>query len=257
MLFLLLTVCLAACSAFGEDVIREESIAATLATGDLVAIFNINGNISVEGWDSDAVEVVYTITCGNQEEMDAVEVLCDLSKGVVCEVEYDNDWNDDHHSEVDFQVRVPGNLALCFELTDVNGDVSISSAEGTLLIEVVNGDVSASEFAGEVVIELVNGSVITTGIPELSEISIVNGDIICCVKEIGSDLVLGSINGGISVDLAANATVEIETISGDIDISSCFNALIVEHIAGTTASFGEGEYGIDISTVSGDIEITD
>ncbi len=256
-LSLLMTVCLAAGSAFGDEVIREESIAATLATGDTVAIFNINGDITVEGGASDEVEVVYTITCEDQEELDAVEVLCDLSSGISCEVEYDNDWNEDHHGEVEFQVRVPGNLALSFELANVNGDVSISSARGTLSVQTVNGDVSTDEFKGEAVIELVNGSITVTDTPELSEVSIVNGNIICRVDELESDLTLSSINGGIRVDLTANAVVEIETISGDIVILDSFNAIIRENIVGASASFGEGEYTIHVSTVSGDIEIND
>ena len=257
MLYLALTVCFAAVSAFGEDVIREESIAVTPAAGDIVAISNINGSISVEGRDSDVVEVVYVITCETQEEMDAVEVLCDLSNGVVCEVEYDNNGNDDYHGEVEFRVWVPENLELSFELANVNGDASISFAEGTLLIEVVNGDISASHFNGEVNIELVNGSVTTADISKLSGVDIVNGDIICSIGEVENDIFLSSVNGEISIDLVTDAIVKIETLSGEIGVSRGFNADIEESIAGKSTSFGYGEHTIAVSTVSGDITISD
>lgn len=257
LLFLALTVCVATGIVYGEDVVREETITATLAADKPVSICNINGDITVEGWDSDQVEVVYIITCDDQEEMDAIDVLCDLSNGIECEVEYDADWNDNHSGEVVFLVKVPENLALDYELIDVNGDVSMSSACGTVCIEVVNGDITATNFDGEAVIDLVNGSVAAFGIPELDEINIVNGDITCVVSELNNDLYLSGVNGEITVDLAAAVIVEIETINGDIDVSDSFNARIEEQIVGASATFGEGEHVIVISTVSGDIEIND
>lgn len=257
LLFLTLTVCLATGIVYGEDVVREETITATLAADKPVSICNINGDITVEGWDSDQVEVVYIITCDDQEEMDAIDVLCDLSDGIVCEVEYDEDWDDNHSGEVVFLVKVPENLALDYQLTDVNGDVSMSSASGTVSIEVVNGNITATDFDGEAVIELVNGSVSVFGIPELDEINIVNGNITCVVSELSNDLSLCGVNGEITVNLTTASIVEIETINGDIEISEGFNADIEEEIVGAYATFGEGEHTITISTVSGDIEIND
>ncbi len=259
-MLVVLTVCLVAGSAFGEDVVFEETITANLSADELVSICNVNGDISVEGWDSDEVEVVYIITCDDQEDMDAVKVNCDLSDGIVCEVEYDSDWNDlnnGNSGEVTFNVKVPENLALDFILDNVNGDITILSATGTSVIELVNGDVNASDFDGAAVIELVNGSVITSGIPELDEVNIVNGDITCSVFELNNDLSLSSVNGEIVLDLGAAVNVEIETINGDIDVSDSFNARIEEEIVGAYASFGTGEHTIEISTVSGDIEVND
>jgi len=257
LLFLALTVCFATGIVYGEDVVREETITATLAADKPVSICNINGDITVEGWDSDQVEVVYIITCDDQEEMDAIDVLCDLSNGIECEVEYDEDWDGNHSGEVVFLVKVPENLALDYELTDVNGDVSLSSARGTVRIEVVNGDITAADFDGEAVLVVVNGSVTASGIPELDEISIVNGDITCFVSELNNDLSLSGVNGEITVNLAATVKVEIDTIHGDIDVSDSFNARIEEEIVGASATFGEGGHLIEISTVSGDIEIND
>lgn len=257
LLLIMLVVCFVAGSAIGEDVVRVETVIVTPGTDDTVAIFNFNGDISVEGRDSNEVEVVYTITCDDQEEMDALDVLCDLSSGIAFEVEYDNDWDDNHNGQVAFLVRVPQNLALKYEIENVNGNVVISSAAGTASIEVVNGDIAVSDFEGKVVIDLVNGSVSTVSISEPDEINIVNGEITCIVNELKSDLTLSSINGGISVDLAADAVVEIESLSGRIDVSNGFNVVIEEDVVGFSAGFGQGEHKIIISTVSGDIEVND
>ncbi len=157
LLFLVLTVAFVTTVALGEDVVREETITVSLDSDDPVSILNINGDISIEGWDSDEVEVVYVITCDDQEEMDAIDVLCDLSDGIVCEVEYDVDWDDNHSGEVTFMIKVPENLELDYGIQNVNGNVSISSAAGVAELAVVNGEIDANEFEGAVVIELVNG----------------------------------------------------------------------------------------------------
>ncbi len=254
---LALTVCFAVGFSFAEDVVFEENITATLSADELVGIYNINGDISVEGWDSDEVEVVYIITCENQEEMDAISVDCDLSEGILCEVEYDEDWDEDINGEVVFMVKVPENISLDYEIAAVNGDVSLNSAQGTVCIEVVNGDISATDVIGETTIDLVNGSVTTAGIPELDEINIVNGDITCMVVELDNDLCLSGVNGEICIDLTADASVIIETLSGGIDIADTFNAHIEDDIVGASTSFGDGEHQIIITTVSGDIEVSD
>ncbi len=257
LLFLVLTVAFATTVAFGEDVVREEIITVTLDSDDPVSILNINGDISVEGWDSDEVEVVYVITCDDQDEMDAIDVLCDLSDGVVCEVEYDEDWDDDHSGEVTFMIKVPENLELDYGIQNVNGNVSISSAAGVAELAVVNGEIDANEFDGAIVIELVNGSVNTYAVSELDEISIVNGDITCDISELSNNIDLSGVNGEITLNLSADAIVEIETLSGDIDIADAFDANVIEEIVGASAEFGEGEHIIVISTVSGDIEVNE
>ena len=257
----LITLCLfvfsASASASAEDVVREETITAALNAGEKIQIDNINGDISVEGWSSDEVEVVYTITCDNQEDMDAIEVVCDLDDGISCEVNYEEDWYRNHSGEVNFQIRVPSSQILKYELCDVNGDVSISSAAGSVILEVVNGEIDASEFTGEMTVELVNGSVTTSAVTDLQKVEIVNGSISCSIDQMGSDLSLSSVNGEIEVKLTTDASVEIETLNGDIEIASSFNPHIAEDIVGSSASFGNGEYNLEISAVSGDVEITD
>jgi DUF4097 and DUF4098 domain-containing protein YvlB len=257
LLFLIATVCLVAFSASAEDVVREENITAVLNSGDCLEISNINGEISIQEWDSDAVQAVYTITCETQEELDAIDVVCDTVNEFICEVKYNEDWNRDQSGHVNFQVKVPSDLALAYELSNVNGIVTISSACGTALLEVVNGDIIARDFNGDMVVELVNGTVTTSGITNLKQVDIVNGTINSRVDYMGSDLSISSVNGEIKIELMADASVKIETLSGDISITDSFNALIAENIAGSSASFGNGEYDLDISTVSGDIEITD
>lgn len=257
LMLLLLTVAIVASVSFGEDVVREETITASLESSDLVSILNVNGDISLEGWDSEEVEIVYVITCDNQEEMDAIDVLCDLSDGIACEVDYDEDWDESHSGEVTFMVKVPEDLELDYEIADVNGNIFMSYASGNALLDVVNGEIEASNFDGAVVIELVNGSVNTHSISELDEISVVNGDIICEVSELSNDIFLSGVNGEIILNLDAEAMVEIETVSGDIDLSDSFNAIVMEELVGAGAEFGEGEHRIVITTVSGDIEVND
>ncbi|MCK5065297.1 MAG: hypothetical protein KAQ97_08440 [Candidatus Fermentibacteraceae bacterium] len=72
---------------------------------------------------------------------------------------------------------------------------------------------------------------------------------------IENDIEIAVVNGSIILDLGVDALVEIETVSGTIDIVEAFNARVIENIVGYSSEFGEGEYSIEISTVSGDISI--
>ena len=46
-------------------------------------------------------------------------------------------------------------------------------------------------------------------------------------------------------------------MSGDIDVAGAFDVAVVEDLVGSSANFGNGEYSIVISTVNGDIEVTE
>ncbi len=257
LLLLTLIVCTVTGFAIAEDIVREEKVTVVLEADDLVSIDNINGEITVEGWDSEEVEVVYVITCENQEEMDAIEVVCDVSDGINCEVEYDADWDDNHSGEVTFMIKVPEDLELDYGIANVNGNVSISSAAGVAELAVVNGEVNADDFQGTVVIELVNGQVNVSAVPQLKEIDVVNGSIECEIDELNNNLFLSSVNGEISVNLSADVKIEIETIHGDVDIADSFDPSVRERTVGISASLGDGEHTIIITTVNGDIEVND
>ena len=240
---------------YAEDAVKEESISVEVSSGDQVEIYTVNGSIITEEWSSDQVEVSYIITCETEEELDFISVECNTSSGITCEVDYDNSWDDSHSGSVDFEVKIPSAIPVEIELASVNGDVVLDGGEGEAVLEVVNGDIVAVNFAGELSVHCVNGDIEVSESPGIRIAELVNGHIDCIIDALDDDLELAAVNGTILLNLGTDAEVAIETISGEIDIDDFFDAYITENIVGCSSEFGEGEFSIDISTVSGDIKI--
>ena len=252
--------CLSGCiilvtGVYAGDVITEENITIDISSGDHVEIYTVNGDITVEEWASDQVEVIYTITCGSEEGLDFITVECNTSNGIICEVDYDDDRGRSHSDRVDFAVQIPSDIDLEIELASVNGNVSIDGGKGKALLEVVNGNIEADSFSGELGVHSVNGNIYICESPGIRIAEIVNGNIECVIDALEDDLELETVSGSITLYLDIDAEVEIETISGKIEIADVFNANITDDIVGSSSEFGDGEYSIDISTVSGDIII--
>jgi DUF4097 and DUF4098 domain-containing protein YvlB len=254
--------CLGVCllivtAAFAAEAVREESIAVDVLPGDQVEIYTINGNITAENWDSDEVEIIYIITCDTEEELDFISVDCNTSDGIVCQVEYDDNWDDSFSGNVDFNIKLPSDIDLNLDFASVNGNLILLGGDGEALLEAVNGDIEAESFDGELSIHCVNGDILVSDSPGIRIAELVNGNIECIVSSLEEDLELAAVNGYILLDLSTDAEVEIETISGNIDIDDIFNAEIMEELVGSSSEFGSGQYRIEITTVSGDISVED
>ncbi len=242
---------------YAGEVVTEENITIGVSSGDPVEIFTVNGDITVSQWSSDQVEVVYIITCSSEEELDFITVECNTSNGIMCEVNYDEAWEGSHSGSVDFEVQIPTGIELAIELAAVNGNVSTEGGNGEALLEVVNGNIDAEGFSGELIVHSVNGNINIIESPGIRIIEVVNGSIECAVNDLEDDLVIEAVNGNISLFLGVDAEVNIETISGNIEIADIFAAYITDDMVGTSSAFGAGEFSIDINTVSGNILIDD
>lgn len=254
--------CLSVClvlipSVYAGEVVTEENITIGVSSGDPVEIFTVNGDITVSQWSSDMVEVVYTITCSSEEELDFITVECNTVSGIICEVSYDEAWEGSHSGSVDFEVQIPSGIELAIELASVNGNVSTEGGKGEALLEVVNGNIDVEGFSGELIVHSVNGNINIIESAGIRIIEVVNGSIECAVNDLEDDLVIEAVNGNISLFLGVDAEVNIETISGNIEIADIFAAYITDDMVGTSSAFGAGEFSIDISTVSGNILIDD
>lgn len=242
-------------SAMAQEHVTENSLTASVSPGDPVTVSNISGDIFVLGGDGDAVEVSWKLTCDTREEMDAVTVICEAEYGVHCRVEYDDSWNDDHSARVDFLLSVPGDIPLDYRLENVNGTVELKDASGNGEISLVNGDVLASGFTGPLSIEVVNGELTVDDCPGLERAELVNGSLFVTLEEMAEDLSLRSVNGTVRLKLNTEARVELETLSGSMEIPEGFGAVFTDQMVGSSAEFGTGSPVVSVSTVSGDIEI--
>ena len=245
------------CTSFAEEVVMVETVTASLESDAPLSVDNINGDITVTGWDSDTVELTYTVTCESQEDMDAVDVLVDMEDGIACEVTIDSELRESVSCQVDFEISVPSDIDLQYLIENVNGNIQFSDAAGTAEVDMVNGNVEVGDFAGDMSVSVVNGDITAEEVSGMKSIEVVNGSIMLAVQELLNDLSIETVNGEVKVQLATDAVVEIETLSGDIDVAGAFDATVSEDLVGSSAEFGNGERTIVISTVNGDIKVTE
>jgi hypothetical protein len=236
-----------------EITVDEQACCVVLEADAPVAICSINGDIAIEEWESNQVCVEYVITCGNPDELEVLEIRCDTSDGIFCEVVYPDDWEGDLDATVDFLVRLPGTTDVDLSTSTVNGDILLSGCCGSSVIEIVNGAAEADGFSGRLCVNVVNGEISLTDVPGLVSANIVNGEITGTLVELDSDAEIAAVSGRVVLCVPTDAHVSVSTLSGTIDIPV---GTVDHEIVGSTAEFGEGEYEIEIDTVSGDIELT-
>ncbi|MBN2587721.1 MAG: DUF4097 family beta strand repeat protein [Candidatus Fermentibacteraceae bacterium] len=243
--------------AFSEDYTRTETLTFTLSQGDDVEIYNINGDIILEESGASDLELTYVISCDDLETLDHINVEFDTGDGLECSVEYDDDWDDFGDNSVDFTVYVPAGTELGYEIAFVNGNIVLSGGSGASRLELVNGDISVEGFEGDLVTSLVNGNIELSGSSGLKKAELVSGSINCELSSILNDIELDAVSGDVNLDLLTSARVVVETISGEIAISSDYNATVEENYVGRSSEFGDGEFTVVINTISGNVSVKD
>ncbi len=223
-----------------------------------ISIKNVSGDISINGYDGDAV-VVNGRRVGR--DMEKVEIE-DRSSGnrVELGVRYPSQCNCD--ASVNFEVRVPRSTSVQIdkvstasgniEIKGVRGEISVSTASGNVLVQDTNGRVHASTASGEMSVKDVVGEVSAQSASGNVEVAIARLE--------GTDnMKFSSASGDVRVKLPAdvNADVSMSTASGDIKTDFPLEVEEKRHGSGTQAHgrLGSGARIIKISTASGDVSL--
>jgi len=225
--------------------------------GGKVAVKNVNGNISVEPWDRDSVEVFAEIEVKArsrreaEEFMDEVEILIDDQHDrLLIEPDYpkirggDSFWDwifggKKPRVKVQFWIRVPAKTDL--NLKSVNGRVEVRDVEGRAKLETTNGQIEAEGMRGSVDARTTNGGIRV----ELAEL------------DPDDEMTFRTTNGGIKLYLPEDVQVDIEasTVNGGIstdfplEVNGKFNRKLVK------GRINGGGGLIDLHTVNGSIRI--
>lgn len=211
-----------------------------------LSVKNINGGLTVEGWDQNRIEVTVTKTAANADLLEKIDVISRLDDDYLrIEVDLDDIDDDDDRNyggeilRVDFDVKVPrGTRIDVVEL--INGNVELSDIEGDVEASTVNGRVSGEHLGGDVDLATVNG-----------ELELVASGGVDSIR-------MHSVNGGVTLVLPKkfDATISAGTLHGDI---RGMNGLDVDATRFTGSSIqgkiGKGGLKVDLNTVNGSIEI--
>jgi len=222
---------------------QTETIKQDYVTGEhpRVSVSNINGDLTIDGWDKNHIEVTAVKSASSQERLDDMEVRFRMDDDhLTIEVHYENDhWHASGHASVDFTLHVPKGTEVN-EISMVNGDVEIANIDGDVEVSSVNGTVSAQRLGGDVDLSTVNGKVSLEADSDVDSIK------------------MHSVNGGVYLMLPEkiDARINAGTVHGHIRAP---DGLEVEetHFTGSSmrGTLGSGGMKVDLNTVNGSIEI--
>lgn len=208
-----------------------------------LSIKNINGDLIVEGWNKNTIEVTAVKTAKNQEDLDNVQIFSEKNGDrVAIRVEYKHnhdDWDNNQTGAVDFTLHVPAGTEID-RVEFVNGDIEITGVDGDVEASSVNGEVSGRKLGGDVNLSTVNGEVELVATSDISSIRMnsVNGDITLLLpKKFDARIEAGTLHG------------DITAIEGaDVDAT---------RFSGTSMRgvIGKGTMKVDLNTVNGSIQI--
>ncbi|HKZ79561.1 MAG TPA: DUF4097 family beta strand repeat-containing protein [Pyrinomonadaceae bacterium] len=192
------------------DEVREEFRKSfPLSPTGRVSLENLNGNVRIDAWDRDEVQVNAVKRANTKERLNELNIDINASAEVVIiktiypQVVRGGDYRrrDESFATVDYTLSVPRKSRL--ESIDlVNGSLEIDRVEGDVKASTVNGRLAAAGLMSEAKLSTVNGSLeaVFTQLDQSREISI------------------GSVNGGVVLIIPsdANAIVRANTVHGEI-----------------------------------------
>jgi len=226
--------------------VQQADTTFSVDAGGRLEVSQIEGVVSITAWDRAEMQVL--------AEYDEEDGQLDIRQsGGTVRVSAKGEWGEPVYAE--FEISVPRGMALEMSgaslevtiegsagdvtvstaeggillvggsgnvaLNAVDGDVTVSLASGKIAINAVDGDVSVSESSGAIAATAVDGDVILEGITSDNvSVNAVDGDISYdgTITD-GGRYVLSTHDGDLDVLIpdGANARISIDTFSGDLD----------------------------------------
>lgn len=136
-----------------------------LSANGKVSVSNVNGSITVEGWDRSEVKLEYVKTADTKEHLADLQVRIEnQANSFDVEAEYGSsatrtggNWKN-KGAQVEFRLMVPRGAVLD-EIETVNGSIDISKTTNSAKVSTVNGEVKATNISGAAELSTVNGTV--------------------------------------------------------------------------------------------------
>ena len=245
---------LAGCLATGRG--AAETVTETYETSDLssLALETVNGAITVDGAEGDAIEVTADKAAPTEDTLESVTLESNRSDGqLTLETNFETTpflFGPD--PKVDLAVTVPSGIQLARAET-TNGDVATRNVTGDLVAGTTNGRIDAEGVDGGLSAETTNGEVHAAGVSGDVDADTTNGDIDIVLAD-GGDLTAESTNGEITVRApeSVDATVSIETTNGDISVEG-FGDSTASSDSSLEMTLGDGTRRIRLETTNGDV----
>ena len=217
-----------------------------LDAGGVVALENVNGDVSIEVWERAEVRMYAVKKASSQELLDGLEIKVDATRSAVhIDTRYPSMRHSDHegdsHMKVEYTLTVPRTARLS-DVDLVNGNLSVAGVEGGMSVVTVNGNIDVRDFAGDAEIGTVNGTI---------EVRVDR-------RNDGSRLNMESVNGRLDLYLAASLGADLEAQSVNGKLSNDFGIEVHKgRYVGSDfrGSVRGGGSKVELETVNGSINV--
>lgn len=229
---------------FSHSEVVEEG--ARFAPDGFVIIGNVNGAVTVRTWDKPEIAVHATKHAKSESDLARIELNIDLAPDVATVLvrlpKAKSGWfGNTMAARVDLVVTVPASAELK-DVNTVNGSVSVDGLQRAVKVSTTNGKIEAANLVGPARLSTTNGAIQA----HLNHASAL------------TDVSLRTVNGSITVNLPADADLDLESsvVNGNID---CDLPLTVQgrvsrkHLKG---QLGTGGGRLHLDTVNGSIRIS-
>jgi len=246
------------CGALGleeTDVPHTENYSISQDTAVTVLNGDLNGDIRVEAWGKDYVELTWTrTTTWGKAELEKADVEVTQAAGTL-EIE-GNLLSRDAKVSVDYDIKLPRNVLLA-EVNTSDGNITIVGTSGDTIVTAGSGNISVQNAAGHLDITADRGKIRLEGTTGGAELATAD-DVIEVVSADG-DITATNSNGGITIsDCKGNMTLEtshggihVDSLQGSVLVAKTKNAPI--RIEGATsvgvAQTSDDDITVEISSV--------
>jgi hypothetical protein len=212
-----------------------------LLPGGVLALDNVQGAVSVEGWERPEVAVTVTKTAlAPTDRLDDVQVSAESGAGYLrLRTLYPN--NLEEPIRVDYQLHVPRRLRI-ERLRTLVGDINVRDVEGPVDARSLLGDITEQDVAGPVVAQALTGNVAVS---------------LRALPDPSTPVLLETVNGNLDLLLPprADADLELRTVAGRIEGKYLFEVSVAPGDGTRRARVGRGGVRVRLETIRGNIRV--
>jgi DUF4097 and DUF4098 domain-containing protein YvlB len=202
----------------GDQVTESFADSYAVSSETVVAVSNVNGDVTVEPADGDDLTVEGEKRASSQSALDSITVDVVEGERFVVDVRFARDSAFESRA-VDLTVGVPEGVAVGRAAT-TNGDVGASGVRGDLSVVTTNGDVNVEDVAGFVRAESTNGDVTLRRTTGVRGVRTTNGDVDVELAAMRGDVTCATSTGDVTVRVGEGvaAAVELRTTTGTVAV---------------------------------------
>ncbi|MCH8034960.1 MAG: hypothetical protein IH950_14535 [Bacteroidetes bacterium] len=229
---------------------QDQKKSFTVKSGDMLEVSTRMGNITIDTWDKNEVNVVVKNVIDSE-----IALLTMVQNGNKVEVIFEGE--DSYH--IEFDISIPSKFDL--ELSTGGGNITLKNdLDGKIDASTAGGNISMKNIKGEADISTAGGNIKVGDINSKADISTAGGNIKvgdinsdADISTSGGDMKIGNINGMADIS-TAGGNIKIGYIKGGADVSSAGGNISVDNIGGN-ADISTGGGNVKVGSVSGSAEL--